>query len=203
MVDELELLKKDWKKQEASLPKVKAVEIYPMLLKKSSSIVKWIFIISVIEFAFWLLLAFIPDLSELEGITDTAMLNAFNTVMLVVQFTGLAFFVSLFYYHYRKIETTDSSSNLMKNILNTRKSVKYYIWFNLALLAIGLIGAFAILLAYDDTFLADKSVIAIILLMVFVIAISLCVVWLFYRIVYGILAKRLKTNYLELKRIED
>jgi len=48
MQDELELLKKDWQKQSEALPKLTAEEIYPMLHKKSSSIVKWIFIISLI-----------------------------------------------------------------------------------------------------------------------------------------------------------
>ena len=42
MLDELELLKKDWQKREANLPKLSYEEIYPMIKKKSSSIVKWI-----------------------------------------------------------------------------------------------------------------------------------------------------------------
>lgn len=49
-MDELELLKKDWQKRERMHPKLSYDEIYSMLWKKSSSIVKWIFIISVIEF---------------------------------------------------------------------------------------------------------------------------------------------------------
>ena len=53
MLDELELLKKDWQKREANLPKLSYEEIYPMIKKKSSSIVKWIFYISIIEFVFW------------------------------------------------------------------------------------------------------------------------------------------------------
>ena len=44
-MDELELLKKDWQKDDANYPKLTFDEIYKMLLKKSSSIVKWIFII--------------------------------------------------------------------------------------------------------------------------------------------------------------
>ncbi|MCB0372669.1 MAG: hypothetical protein KDD31_06665, partial [Muricauda sp.] len=53
MLDELELLKKDWQKREANLPKLSYDEIYKMIWKKSSSIVKWIFYISIIEFVFW------------------------------------------------------------------------------------------------------------------------------------------------------
>ena len=58
MMDELELLKKDWQKKEGLMPKLSYDEIYSMLWKKSSSIVKWIFIISIIEFVFWLAISF-------------------------------------------------------------------------------------------------------------------------------------------------
>ncbi len=47
MMDELELLKKDWQNKEEHLPKnLSYDEIYKMIWKKSSSIVKWIFYIS-------------------------------------------------------------------------------------------------------------------------------------------------------------
>ena len=50
---ELDLLKKDWKKNADSFEQVSESEIYKMIHRKSSSIVKWIFIISIIEFLFW------------------------------------------------------------------------------------------------------------------------------------------------------
>ena len=52
MMDELELLKKDWQKKEKDLPKLSYDDIYKMIWKKSSSFVKWIFYISIIEFVF-------------------------------------------------------------------------------------------------------------------------------------------------------
>ncbi len=57
-MDELELLKKDWQKEDSKYPKLTYNEIYKMILKKSSSIVKWIFIISLLEFVFWTLISF-------------------------------------------------------------------------------------------------------------------------------------------------
>ena len=57
-MDELELLKKDWQKEDSKYPKLSYDEIYKMILKKSSSIVKWIFIISLLEFALWTLISF-------------------------------------------------------------------------------------------------------------------------------------------------
>ena len=49
---ELERLKKDWNKNQ-NFPELSKEEIYKFLHKKSSSIVKWIFIISLLEFGFW------------------------------------------------------------------------------------------------------------------------------------------------------
>ena len=50
-MEELDLLKKAWKKEECSFDQVSEKDIYGMLHQKSSSIVKWILIISIVEFA--------------------------------------------------------------------------------------------------------------------------------------------------------
>lgn len=52
-MDELEFLKKDWQRKGEALPRLTFDEIYKMIWKKSSSIVKWIFYISILEFIFW------------------------------------------------------------------------------------------------------------------------------------------------------
>ena len=49
MMEELDLLKKDWKKSETNFQQKTESDIYKMLQKKSTSIVKWIFIISLIN----------------------------------------------------------------------------------------------------------------------------------------------------------
>ena len=48
-MEELDILKKDWKKQEENFPHLSYNDIYKMIWKKSSSIVKWIFVISILE----------------------------------------------------------------------------------------------------------------------------------------------------------
>jgi len=155
MIDELELLKQDWKKQEGSLPHLEAKDIYPMLLKKSSSIVKWIFVISIAEFLFWLVITFMPLDPETIKFMEEGHLKTFNTILLSIQFSGLAFFMVWFYKNYRKIQSTDSARVLMSNILNTRKTVKYYIWFNLTLFAISLIVVFSFLINHTPEKYAD------------------------------------------------
>jgi len=47
---ELDLLKKDWQKSGNSFEQISEGEIYKMLHKKSSSVVKWILIVSILEF---------------------------------------------------------------------------------------------------------------------------------------------------------
>jgi hypothetical protein len=51
-MDQLDKLKDAWKSQDYSKHKVSTNDIYKMLHSKSSSIVKWIFYISIIEFIF-------------------------------------------------------------------------------------------------------------------------------------------------------
>ena len=62
-MEELDLLKKAWQKDTHSFEQVTEVEIYKMLHRKSSSIVKWILVISLLEFGLWALvnLAFNTD----------------------------------------------------------------------------------------------------------------------------------------------
>ena len=74
-MDKLDLLKKEWQSREQNLPKVSQNDIYKMILKKSSTIVKWIFIISIAELLFWIGLNFIipKENIELLGVTNIQM----------------------------------------------------------------------------------------------------------------------------------
>ena len=52
-MDVLDNYKKVWKNQPEDSNKLTSVEIYKMAHSRSSSIVKWIFIIGILEFIFW------------------------------------------------------------------------------------------------------------------------------------------------------
>ncbi|MFT5752741.1 MAG: hypothetical protein ACI86L_002255 [Dokdonia sp.] len=202
MVDELELLKKDWQKQEAHLPKLTKKDLYPMLLKKSSSIVKWIFLISMAEFAFWIFMAFglkfdSESVSNVENaLGDTEIIST------VIHFSALIFFMAWFYKNYKKIESTDSPHILMRNILNTRKTVKYYIWFNIIFLMVGSTAAYALVVKRSPDTIAVESPMLAGLAFVAIMAVFIGGLLLFYRLIYGILLRRLKGNYEELKKLE-
>lgn len=203
MVDELELLKKDWKKQEASLPKVTAQEIYPMLLKKSSSIVKWIFIISVIEFAFWLLASTtLRDTNFGELNVTSGNLSLFENMFLVVHASVLVFFMIKFYINFKSIKSTDSASLLMKNILKTRKTVKHYILASLILFVIAAIVTTKLILDLNTETFSEVNHLVLFGVLLILLIIAVTLLWFIYNKVYGILLKRLNRNYDELKKME-
>ncbi len=138
-MDELELLKKQWQTREQELPHLSYSDIYNMLLKKSSSIVKWIFYISIAEILFWTVLAlFVPESST--KFSDDIGLHNILVAINVLNYLVFGFFIFLFYRNYRKISTTDSIKELMGNILRTRKTVKYFVIYNVTTSVLLIIG---------------------------------------------------------------
>ena len=84
-MDELELLKKDWKKQEGSFHQISENEIYGMLHKRSLSIVKWILIISVLELLLWTSISFF---TADEEYFKTLKMYHLDTAMPIITFVN-------------------------------------------------------------------------------------------------------------------
>ena len=204
-MDELDLLKQDWKKQDANLPNIKAKEIYPLLLKRSSSIVKWIFFISVAELALGVVLNLLLADHEFWQQVENIHLKNTTIVMYGLGYAISIFFIILFYKRYKAINVTDSASTLMKNILKTRKVVKYYIIYVLASSGIVSFVVFIFSLLYAEEFSEIRSNIdwakAIAIGLVTTI-IFLLVLWGIYTLIYGLLLRKLRANYKEIKRLE-
>jgi len=212
-MEELDLLKRDWKKNEHSFPKITEQEIYAMLHKKSSSIVKWIFIISILEMIAWSLISFFTAdenyLKTLESYHIKTLVNTFTVINYIVIFS----FIFLFYRNFKSINTTDSVKSLMKNILKTRKTVQYYIWYNLVMIGIIFITMMVATCIYDERFNRmsgqfegnDQGMLFWMMILGFTViffGIFVGIIWLFYRLVYGFLLRRLYKNYEELKKID-
>lgn len=210
-MDDLDLLKKDWKKQEKNLPRLSYDEIYKMIWKRSSSIVKWIFIISIIEFLLGAISnIFIADEYYLEQI-EKYNLTEYVIAVYILTYLITFYFIYKFYLNYKRISTTDSAALLMKNILKTRKTVKYYIAFILISSSVVFIGmGYLVLRNHALTAEATTSNMEFDAKQWFlfiggtllVLGILLGVIWLIYRLVYGILLRRLNKNYKELKKLE-
>ncbi|AWX45632.1 hypothetical protein HME9304_02659 [Flagellimonas maritima] len=212
-MDELELLKKDWQNKEEHLPKLSYDEIYKMIWKKSSSIVKWIFYISLIEFIFWAGINII--FSDPESMQDLKAMHIYNAMMVLnfVNYAVILYFIYKFYRNYKKISFTDSSKKLMRTILNVKRTVTQYVWFNLIIFTATMVISIYGVLIYGeqgkeimDIALEQGSETTfwslVILISIVFIAILLLLIWLFYKLLYGILLRRLKANYNELKKLE-
>ena len=212
-MDELEILKKDWQKNQ-KFPKLSKKEIYRLLHKKSSSIVKWIFILSIIEFCFWTLISLLMKDSEAQQRFDSYDIDYIIMPLMISGYIILAYFFVAFYKNYKKISSTDSVKLLMKNILNTRKTVKHYVLFNLIFLYISIIVGIIIevsnsvdlkLITAKFTDTADYfilyGIVAILSLLMMVLLTGILLG--FYYLVYGLLLKRLKKNYKVLQELEQ
>ncbi|MDV6170390.1 hypothetical protein R1T16_18285 [Flavobacterium sp. DG1-102-2] len=212
-MEELDLLKKDWQKNENKFPRVSEKEIYAMLHKNSTSVVKWIFLISILEFAFFLGLTLLLN----DNTSTSSIEEYFNDYMVtgitVIDYGIMIYFFCLFYINYKKITTTDKVQNLMANILKTRKTVSNYIFVKITFIVILLVAIFILYFNNEPEMintlqLAEaKGRFFIVCIVYFAaVAVSIAVfaglLWLFYRLLYGLLLKRLKKNYNELKKID-
>ena len=211
-MEELDLLKKAWQKDSHSYEQVSESEIYKMLHKKSSSIVKWILIISIIEVLFWGVISIFFKVDEYLKNLNAENLSMYFQVLNVVNYVVILWFIYNFYKNYIKITTTASTNQLMHDILKTRKTVKYYVWYNLLMSLLSMIAAFVMEFEFNPRMEIVKNQIAnennyntlIVTVGIMLLSIILFIglVWLFYRLLYGILLRKLNSNYKELKKID-
>ena len=209
-MDELELLKKDWNKDKSDYKSYSDTELYPMLHKKSSSIVKTLFYISVAELVFWILTSYVPYFfsDKMRARLETSYENPIFTGLTIFGFLVVLLFVYLLYKSHKSISSTDNAKKLMESILRTRKVIKYYVLYNLIMIFISiplsLYFEFNQNTEFHDQVAAFDStqMVVLVAMVVLVTGIFLLLIWLFYRLIYGILLKRLNRNYEELKKLE-
>ncbi|WP_422350714.1 hypothetical protein [Flagellimonas sp.] len=215
MMDELELLKKDWQKKDEHLPRLSYDEIHTMIWKKSSSIVKWIFYISIIEFIIPHLLYLVPSMrnSSLDIYSNLGLTKVVLGVS-IVQYLVVFYFIHQFYKRYREISVLDSAKKLTSKILRTRKTVKHYVFFSLSMVLL----SFAILVVgiyFSDNVIETLNLegnfegmsaerVKLIIMVVFAIF-GILVTALFggiYFLLYGLLTRKLRKNFKELQKLE-
>jgi hypothetical protein len=186
---ELDLLKKDWQKNNA-FEQVSEVEIYKMLHKKSSSIVKWILIVSIIEFVVLNGISLILNDPKYD---DFMRLHPFLNFLEKFNYLVIVAFIYLFYRNFKSI-----------SVLNS-----YYIYWNIFIG--GISGAFSGVESFNEGYNAGsnrlgntgKAVLEANCITVIAIAIVIMgFIWLFYKLLYGRFLSKLKENYIELKKID-
>ncbi|HLV61920.1 hypothetical protein [Galbibacter sp.] len=202
---ELDLLKKDWKKREKNLPKLSYEDIYKMILKKSSSSVRWIFYISLLELGLGLLIILFYHPNIGKQIQLPGFIDFFSYISIPV----LLYFAYRFFQNYRNISTTSSVKDLLESIMKARRTVRLYIILNLVLG--GLASIITFIYVYVDqqggwNIFVQKAQIKDYLI-IFVVAVIATLIVLaallgIYLLLYGFLMRRLKLNYKELKKME-
>jgi uncharacterized membrane protein len=173
-------------------------------------------IISIIEFVFWniISLGFLDEkyIKDKYGKDIFEYVIEINTIFNIISYIVVIIFIYLFYKNYKSISTTNSTKKLMSDILKTRKTVQCYVWFNILFFVVGTLILLYVQFAYDSRYesyiekihqdgthmLLYKAIGRITGLILLIVLIF----WLFYRLLYGILLRRLNANYKELKKID-
>ena len=212
-MEELDLLKKAWNRDGNSFKQVSESEIYKMLHKNSSSIVKWILIISILEFLLWTGISLCLKDKDFMKRYESMHVERIMLPLTIIGYAGLAYFFFQFYMNYRKISVTDDAKKLIKSILRVRRTVNQYVWFNIIFGIISIIAITLLQLNHDPETIALRNKFTIngnsttfyaiyAVFMAVFIGLFVLVIWLFYRLIYGFLLRRLRKNHEELKKID-
>lgn len=204
---ELEDLKNKWAKQDFSQSYSKE-EIKGFLQKKSTHSIKWIFYLSIVEFVLYLSFPLlVPNYIKSFDYYKSLNLFEFSIVTTVLGYVLLLYFMWHFFQNYKKISVANSIKDHLCAILNTRRAVNQYFYFNLAIMIIFTIVVLVAALERDKNMIAlqeeNNSLIMIICMLGILITIILGLFGLLYYFVYGRFLRPLKNNEKELLRIEE
>ena len=202
-MDVLDHYKKAWKNQPEEVSKLSTTEIYKLAHSNSSSIVKWIFIIGILEFVILNSLYFFIDMDEAYAEYEKLGLMNFIFYSQIVAYTILFYFLAMFYLNFKRISTTDSTRTLMKKIIRTRKTVRNYVLFNLGYIVLVVVVATIASISTNLEELSNKQVIFIIFATLIATLLILGIMWLFYQLLYGLLLKKLNKNYKKLAKLDS
>jgi|TARA_R100000789_G_scaffold93307_1_gene92411 hypothetical protein len=212
-MDGLDNYKKAWGNQPEESGKLSSKEIYNLAHSKSSSIVKWIFIIGILEIIFWTAINFMVPESFYQVYKDLELMNYLN-IFMVLHYIIIVIFLVLFYQNYKRVTLLDNTKKLIQKILRVRKTVKYYVFYNLATVFLSSI-IINIIMFSDSTKLMkimnpsnsaldiNQVITVTVISQIIALLIILVLLWLFYRLVYGILLRKLNKNYKELVKLND
>ena len=211
-MDELELLKKDWKENKSNdFKNYTEKELFAMTKKRSVSIAKWVFIIALLELGFWFLIGYLmPSYSSEDKYQDIPFVEGFINVMDMISTLSPFVFIGLVLYLNFKIRTEENPKKLMKKILLMKKCIQWYIRIFLGEIVVFFIISM-ILIFYTKYHTLEAAELEGLYFFAFIVFIPLLmIIFIFvlflrfiYHLVYGNLLQKLKQNYEELSRMEE
>lgn len=217
---DLDSFKETWQKQPIE-PKYDSREIESMLNKSSRNYVKYILWISLVEFIlilaanlYYLFLG--EDTTDLMsvlgklGIDNSSnfesTLSNIYLILKIVSLVMTAVFVYCFYQNYRKINVESNLKKLILQIIKFKKTVQLFIVANIALVILFtlILGIFTFsVLAEQNIELTNPTLIGFIAGLLLTMGISVVLIWIYYRVVYGFILRRLGKNLEQLQNIEE
>ena len=215
-MDELELLKKDWKENKSDdFKNYTEQELFAMTKKRSVSIAKWVFIIALLELGFWFLIGYLmPSSSEdkeyYEVLNNTPLIKGILYVLGEFATYLPYVFIGLLLYLNFKIKREENPKKLMEKILLMKKCIQWYIRIFLGEIVVFFI--ISMILSFyiesnslEGTELEELYLFAFVMFIPFLMIIFIFVLFLrfIYHLVYGKLLHKLKQNYEELSRMEE
>lgn len=214
-MDELELLKKNWKENKSDdFKNYTEQELFAMTKKRSVSIAKWVFIIALLELGFWFLIGYLMPSSEdkeyYEVLNNTPLIKGILYVLGEFA-TYLPFvFIGLLLYLNFKIKREENPKKLMEKILLMKKCIQWYIRIFLGEIVVFFIISMILSFYIESNSLEGKELeelylfafVMFIPLLMFIFIFALFLRFI-YHLVYGKLLHKLKQNYEELNRMEE
>jgi len=217
---DLDSFKKTWQEQPVQ-SKYDQNEILKMLNKKSRNYMKYIFWISVAEFLFFSILglfyifksndsqSFLSILEKMGVQKDVELENKLDNIYLLIKILSLlvtGFFVVIFYLNYRKIKVEEDLKKFIIRIITFKKTVNAFILTNIGLLIILILvltGFVFYILNTQHIELSGSEFTGFIVGIIASTVLCVMLIWIYYRLVYGIIMGRLDKNLKQLKEIES
>lgn len=211
--------KKSWQEQ---VPEVyQSSEIEAMLNKKSRNYVKYILWISIAEFLFFAAIniytvfgtqndSSFMDLLQKLGVNVTNSIEEdFQHLYLLLKIFSLAitaFFVIMFYNNYKRIDVENNLKKFILQIIKFKKTVNLFILTNIIVLVVFtavLTGFTMNVLKFQSISLNNSAVVGFTIGILVSLSIGILLILLYYRIVYGIIMRRLDKKLKQLQQIEQ
>lgn len=212
-------LKKTW--QEQAIPtKYGNSDILEMLNKKSRNYVKYILWISLAEFLIFLGITLFyifhgddaqsfMNIMERLGAEKTPALEAgfahLYFIMKIISLLITGFFVLKFYFNYKKINVEANLRKFILQIVRFKKTVNVFILCNILLLIVFMVILLIFIfvnLNQQQIHLDNATFTGFLVGVVATILVSILMIWVYYRVVYGIIMSRLNKNLNQLQEID-
>lgn len=216
----LDELKKSWQDQN-KVTRYKNDEIREILNRRSRSYVKYIVWISIGELLLFLLLNtfailnhdngedYIAQLKKLGVVPSSGMLFNFHLFYNVFKFLGLLISVSfiwIFVSNYKRINVESNLKRFILQIMSFKKAVNRFILLNILLIVVFLMVVSILPIYYissQNVVLESGEYAGFIVGMAVGTIVSIGLLVLYYRLVYGIIMRRLGKNLKQLEDIEQ